>query len=67
MKGVGITIITIPTVKAKVVAAIVLAMKVEVATLVMKAEEVTGTTPVTKVEVAQKKMKGEATKVENKC
>ncbi|CAM6027384.1 unnamed protein product [Sphagnum balticum] len=40
MKGVGVAVTTIPIMKAKVVAAIVLAVKVEVASPVMKAKEV---------------------------
>jgi hypothetical protein len=53
MKGVRVTIATIPIVKAKVVATIILAVKVEVAALVEKAEEVATITPTTKVEVAK--------------
>jgi hypothetical protein len=55
MKGVRVTIETIPTMKAKVVATIVLALKVEVAAPVMKLKEVAIVTPTTKVEVVEKK------------
>jgi hypothetical protein len=55
MKGVGVAIATIPTVKAKVVATIVPAVKVEVAAPLVKAEEIATTTPAIKVEVAEKK------------
>jgi hypothetical protein len=48
-----------------VVVAIVLVMKVEVITPIVKAEEVAITTLATKVEVANKKTKGKATKAEN--
>jgi hypothetical protein len=67
MKGVGVATTTIPTMKAKVVATIVLEVKVKVATPIVKAEEVAAITRAIKVEVAEKKTKGEATKVENEC
>jgi len=57
MKGAQVIVITIPTVKVKVVTTIVPAVKVEVATSVVKVEEVAIATLATKVEVAEKKRK----------
>ncbi len=55
MKGAGVGVTTIPIVKAKVVVAIVLGVKVKVAAPLVKAEEIATTTLVIKVEVAEKK------------
>jgi nitrous oxide reductase len=55
MKGAGIVVTSIPTMKAKVVAAIVLTVKVEVVAPVVKAKEVAIATPTIKVEVVEKK------------
>ncbi len=55
MKGARVEATIIPTLKVKVVVAIVLAIKVEVAAPLVKVEEITTTTPAIKVEVAKKK------------
>jgi uncharacterized membrane protein YqhA len=54
MKGAVVTIATIRTLKVKVVAIIIPIVKVEIATPIVKAEEVT-TTPAIKVEIVEKK------------
>jgi len=53
--GVRVAIITIPIMKAKVVAVIIPAVKVEVAAPIVKAEEVAIATPAIKVEVVKNK------------
>jgi len=57
MKGAGVTVATIPTLKAKVVATIILVVKVEIATPVVKAKEVTTTTLAIQIEVVEKKQR----------
>jgi len=64
MKGVGVATVTIPTMKAKVVATIVLAVKVEVVAPIVKVEEVATTTLAIKVEVAKKKRRVKLLKYE---
>jgi hypothetical protein len=57
MKGAGVAVAIIPTMNAKVVTTIVLAMKVKVAAPIVKAEEVATITLAIKVEVAKKKQR----------